>query len=71
MSREHVQPVDYPSPPREVSMVEPVPSYVQTAVYLYCLLVAVVGVSLHVWIRTDWTRSHPRGTATEELSARK
>ncbi|MHC3439282.1 hypothetical protein ACYJ1Y_14610 [Natrialbaceae archaeon A-gly3] len=33
-------------------MVEPVPDYVETAVYLYCLLVAIAGVSLHVWIRT-------------------
>ena len=33
-------------------MVEPVPGYVETAVYLYCLVVAVAGVSLHVWIRT-------------------
>jgi|GEM_PF-6685680 len=33
-------------------MVEPVPDSVETAVYLYCLSVAIVGVSLHVWIRT-------------------
>lgn len=43
-------------------MVEPVPGYVETAVYLYCLLVAAAGVSLHVWIRTGADNGGPHAS---------
>ena len=42
-------------------MVESLPAYVETAVYLYILLVAAVGVALHAWLLTHRTDRRAAG----------